>query len=497
MPKVTKTLGPIHFEDLEPHRFEDLVRELIYDFKDWFSIEATGRGGSDDGFDVRAWEKTQEVTNKDEEGEEGTHIEGDLWQIQCKREKELGPANIKKVIENGVDKDNPPYGYILVAPVNFSKKSYDTFREELRKKGVTEFHLWGRAALEDMLHMPKNDHILFTFFGVSLVVRKRARATEVKFAINNKNKLLRVLSDGKQTDSMNASVLIRDIKDTNYPYKGGYKDFDKKPRWEEHIAFGYHAKGLLIHARERYAYVDTVKKEWDITKEVDLIMREKETETRDEEDYKNRSKVEDFWKHLPRRNQGKIAIDGLIRFEDMLVIDDKGDILYDFPHIFIDWQFPYGPFSGTLYTLTIDGNRIDFQEKEYKKIDFFPKKFPEIKKVKLHKDKAIEWDIETLRLFNINSEVIDTLFDIDGKYSFLEPRDAILVAGGLAFGSSQEKVFIKVTHKYITTVKEYIEYWQQPELIKQNIERQVGRNVQDNESITVYEFDRTYEWAVK
>jgi hypothetical protein len=29
---VTKTLGPLHFEDLDPHRFEDLIRELISDF---------------------------------------------------------------------------------------------------------------------------------------------------------------------------------------------------------------------------------------------------------------------------------------------------------------------------------------------------------------------------------------------------------------------------------------------------------------------------------
>jgi len=39
-PVVTRTFAPIHFEDLDPHRFEDLVRELIYDFRDWQSIEA-------------------------------------------------------------------------------------------------------------------------------------------------------------------------------------------------------------------------------------------------------------------------------------------------------------------------------------------------------------------------------------------------------------------------------------------------------------------------
>ena len=37
----SKTINPLHFEDLEPHRFEDLVRQLIYDFKNWQSIEAT------------------------------------------------------------------------------------------------------------------------------------------------------------------------------------------------------------------------------------------------------------------------------------------------------------------------------------------------------------------------------------------------------------------------------------------------------------------------
>lgn len=56
-PRTTKTLGPLHFEDLEPHRFESLVRNLLYDFREWQNIEPTGQGGSDDGFDIRAWEK--------------------------------------------------------------------------------------------------------------------------------------------------------------------------------------------------------------------------------------------------------------------------------------------------------------------------------------------------------------------------------------------------------------------------------------------------------
>ena len=70
-PKVTRTYGPIHFEDLDPHRFEDLVRELIYDYKDWQAIEATGRSGNDGGFDVRAYEKVETTSRgKDEDDEQ-------------------------------------------------------------------------------------------------------------------------------------------------------------------------------------------------------------------------------------------------------------------------------------------------------------------------------------------------------------------------------------------------------------------------------------------
>ena len=49
-------MNPLHFEDLEPHRFEDLVRQLIYDFRQWKSLEAIGRAGGDEGIDIRATE---------------------------------------------------------------------------------------------------------------------------------------------------------------------------------------------------------------------------------------------------------------------------------------------------------------------------------------------------------------------------------------------------------------------------------------------------------
>jgi len=69
-PTTTRTYGPFHFEDLSPERFEDLIRELVYDFRNWQSIEATGKGGSDDGMDIRAYERITKGTVTEEEQDE-------------------------------------------------------------------------------------------------------------------------------------------------------------------------------------------------------------------------------------------------------------------------------------------------------------------------------------------------------------------------------------------------------------------------------------------
>jgi hypothetical protein len=105
MPQPTRTLNPLHFEDLEPHRFEDLVRQLIYDFRHWRSLEATGRTGSDAGMDIRAIESVQSSDVVEDEVEDTEPIpvraieaQDRLWTIQCKRERQIGPARIRRIV---------------------------------------------------------------------------------------------------------------------------------------------------------------------------------------------------------------------------------------------------------------------------------------------------------------------------------------------------------------------------------------------------------------
>jgi hypothetical protein len=292
----------------------------MYDFRDWQTIEATGRSGSDDGYDIRAFEKRLDspaaTPEPDNEQNDPITAEGNRWMIQRKREKELGPTRVNAIIADAVQAADPPYGYILAAPANFSKNAYDAFRSALTERGVQEFHLFGRAALEDMLYMPRNDRILFAFFGVSLASKKRTRVTEIRTAVNNKNKLWSILGTGDDFDSFTqAHVLIRDVNDAHYPNKEECRDFDKRPRWKEYIASEFRAEGIIFHIREHFAYINRENKEWDFTPVVDLLRRDSETtglwesEAQREERHKSselHKRVSDFWEHVPTRESSKV-----------------------------------------------------------------------------------------------------------------------------------------------------------------------------------------------
>ena len=490
-PKITRTYGPIHFEDLDPHRFEDLVRELIYDYKDWQSIEATGKSGGDDGFDIRAHEKVEIISHSENENNEEIEaihpMEGNLWMIQGKREKEIGPKKIKTILSD-IDIKNPPYGYILAASANFSKDSYDVFREELRKKGVMEFYLWGKAELEDMLHFPKNDRILFTFFGISLVSKRRSRSTEIRSVINVKNKLFRSVGEGNQ---FRCSVLIRDLKDTNYPYESEYKDFKTKPRWKEYVAYGHHPLGLWCHNHEYFAYIDTEKKEWDFTKEVDLVHREREGEDERQKAFEKRNIVNDFWDFLPRKNKGHLVIDCLVKYSDIEVVDDRGDVYYNFPHLYVDFLGEKGPFAGCRNILVIDNKEIDPTE-EYKRINIYPKKFKKEKFRKIYKDKKISLSTEGLKEFN--GYRLDTIYETDKKYDFLNSRDVIQIENQ---ENGSEDNYIQITYKLKEKARIYIDQFVDSYKTKRQIELQLGRIPADDEEINIYEFKRINKWELE
>ncbi len=113
---TTRTLNPLPFQDLEPHRFEDLVRQLAYDIRSWKSLEATGRSGSDEGLDIRATEMVVVEDANDEDDSDGAsepRVVGErLWIFQCKREKTLAAKRVREVVKESLaSPEGAPHGW--------------------------------------------------------------------------------------------------------------------------------------------------------------------------------------------------------------------------------------------------------------------------------------------------------------------------------------------------------------------------------------------------
>lgn len=490
-PTVSKTLGPLHFEDLDPHRFEDLIRELAYDFRDWISIEATGRSGTDDGFDIRAFERYGDsgpIAGESLNEEDAVHpMEGRVWMFQCKRERTVGPKKVQSIIKDGVSSIEPPYGYVLAAPANFSKSAYDKFREELRSRGVMEFYLWGRADLEDMLHLPKNDRILFAFFGISLITRRKSRAAELRTLISVKNRLQKLIGIHPNHDP----ILLRDSKDTFYPYEEKYDDFDLRPRWLEKPVIEMHPLGLIFEVARYFAICDLEAKTWDYTSVINQV-RSSFDHAHNQNDHQLTKRIQTFVESFPRRQHATLVERRIVRFEAIVAIDDEGDAIKEMPHIYVDFDAADGPFSGVQSFICFGENHAE-QLDDFKRITIFPEEF---------EDPITRFiDDRTLSLPSYVSDVIRkgwsgdfTLYDCKGAMDFLQVGD-IIALQDVKEGNGQQ-LFIKITHRRSENGMKILSRRSSNPMDLASIESQIGRTLTEEDAVEILEFERLPPWEL-
>jgi len=92
----------------------------------------------------------------------------------------------------------------------------------------------------------------------------------------------------------------------------------------------------------------------------------------------------------------------------------------------------------------------------FKQVAKFPQKFPAIKNGKIYHTKSVIWPDNAVNKFkNDNNSVFSTLYDCDGKYDYLKPRDIITI--DKIKESNGEPIFIQITHKEKLSKKKYIE----------------------------------------
>ena len=349
MPKPTpnRTLGPLHFEDLEPHRFEDLTRQLLYDFRSWSQLEPTGRAGSDDGFDVRGFERTYDNPDleSDQDGNQEPELSpqagrDQLWLIQCKREKRISPKQLVTYLD-GMPLNEPLYGFIFVAACDFSKAAHDVFRAKTRAMGVSEAYLWGKAAIEDMLFQPKNDHLLFGYFGVSLQIRQRSLKTNIRARIATKRKAKKVLENFRP-------VLLRDASDDRYPYLDGLEDTPRLERghWlvREMQPDSCRHDGIHILIVKAFAFIDDDGVSWDYDEFTNDAYVHEDPWKPESGGRRSaaRQRARAIWGEFPEKNRAFFEVFHLLPYDNILAIDEDGDDWLQGPHFYTT------PFKGNL-----------------------------------------------------------------------------------------------------------------------------------------------------
>jgi hypothetical protein len=339
--QVTRTYNPLPFTALEPKRFEDLIRQLAYDFRQWRMLEATGRSGSDDGYDARGFEIVDGSSDEPEEpidSEEPSPSAADRqWLIQCKREKTISPAKLRAYL-NEIADPGALYGVIFAAACDFSKRARDDAFAWARRHGIAELHIWGRAEVEDQLFQPKNDHLLFAYFGISLQIRKRSVRTALRAKLTMKRKVMRHLGEGWNDNKL---ILLRDPSDENYPYIE--PDDDPKARnWHVVSFVGNHLDCIKLKWGSFYAYLSLDGKHWDYANAYndrglaavrDPWIFEEESERL----YELRTQITEFLQDkISEPERARFEVECLVKYDDIIEIDERGDNQANFPHVFVN-----------------------------------------------------------------------------------------------------------------------------------------------------------------
>jgi hypothetical protein len=273
---------------------------------------------------------------------------------------------------------------MLVAACDFSKSARDAFREEAVNHGVEEFYIWGKAEVEDQLYLPKNDNLLFAYFGISLQVRRRSIRTNLRARLTLKRKLTKEL--GGVENPKRTGVLIRDPRDECYPFIESPDVFIKSPRWRYWDFYAHMPPDhLAFIAKKYFAYVNWETKEYDVLKDFDVGVPSYPEICNLNRDWWDLNKVFDryhtYWlNNIPENNRAWAIELRMIHYDRVLAFDEIGDSYNPGPHLLVEYGPNGDPFEPNLPIPLLTSAQMygpsPIEPSDGKRVSYFPAEIP-------------------------------------------------------------------------------------------------------------------------
>lgn len=210
---VARTTTRLHFDDLDPRRFEDLCLALLYPLNPWEDIRHYGRGGTDGGVDVLAVERLADARER-------------TWVVQCRRYRRATKATLEKAVRDALTKMvSPPDVLLVVVSCDVSRSAHEAYVRYAASRGIGTPMLWTQSLVEAKLYAERRD-LLFAFFGLSEALDSRSRERTVVRNVALKRRMRTALlrsSRGTPVSRMpydkfvTTEAIIHSVDDSSYP----------------------------------------------------------------------------------------------------------------------------------------------------------------------------------------------------------------------------------------------------------------------------------------
>jgi hypothetical protein len=275
----------------------------------------------------------------------------------------LHAKEMRKYVQEAVGKGVAPQGLILAAACDVSTATLDAFHDECAKLGVVERQLWMKAHVEDMLFRPENDGLLFAYFGISLVAKRRSRLQDLRHEVAIKRRLVRLLKVEDMEHRINVEeMLVRDIEDSHYPRHDEVADFDKLdcPPWHVVVPRAFHHKGLIV-TRWRYPGWAREDGTWDMLEDhrrpaSNFMGRSYRSNLAQAFGYEDRewgNHDPEIMERVPKDERTEFSEAWILPLSSILMIDDFGEQAYAGPHLFCVFKDrEFGPYYARILGLT-------------------------------------------------------------------------------------------------------------------------------------------------